>query len=309
MPLAIQSENHTYSKMLNSGYSNENSLMPEQMILFPHSMQSLMKQEASLYDTPKDDTNNKKRTVRASLTIEAALVFPIVLFVMASLLWCFQILYIETMVGKSMDSVSRTIAAMHPVMEEKEVSTLTAGTMVYADLMTRGCNPGYFQGGIHFQKSRLKGEMVHLVASYHLRLPFLLIPQKYICIVQKSSARKWIGNQGCIGSAEDSWVYVAETGTVYHSSRHCTHLELSIREISSLELPSQRNSSGGRYSPCLHCALKGKMPGVIYITTEGNCYHYSLSCSGLKRTVYMIKKSQVGDRRPCSKCIGGAEHP
>lgn len=42
--------------------------------------------------------------------------------------------------------------------------------------------------------------------------------------------------------------------------------------------------------------------GRLYITNQGDCYHKDLGCSGIKRTVRMIRLSEVGTRRPCSRC-------
>ena len=41
---------------------------------------------------------------------------------------------------------------------------------------------------------------------------------------------------------------------------------------------------------------------LLYITNQGDCYHKDLGCSGIKRTVRMIRLSEVGTRRPCSRC-------
>ena len=61
---------------------------------------------------------------------------------------------------------------------------------------------------------------------------------------------------------------------------------------------------GFNYDPCGHCTKGQKMGATIYITAEGACYHYRLDCSGLKRTIYMIPKKQVGNKKPCSRCGG-----
>ena len=101
------------------------------------------------------------------------------------------------------------------------------------------------------------------------------------------------------GIRDEGVVYITETGLVYHRDYHCTHLDLSIRMVSSEEVKRLRNKSGGKYHTCERC--KGGTGGV-YITDTGNRYHSSLSCSGLKRTVYAVPLSEIAGKRACSKC-------
>ena len=87
---------------------------------------------------------------------------------------------------------------------------------------------------------------------------------------------------------------------VYHRDYHCTHLELSIHMVLQSEIESLRNEGGGKYHPCQHC-IKGAGGGV-YITDTGDRYHSSLSCSGLKRTIYAVPLSEVAGKGACSRC-------
>lgn len=97
-------------------------------------------------------------------------------------------------------------------------------------------------------------------------------------------------------------VYVAENGQVYHPDRNCTHLRLSVRSIGAGELSAARNNYGRRYGACERC-VRGRGAEIIYITGEGDKYHYSRDCPGLKRTVSPMQKSEAQKRyRPCSRC-------
>ena len=101
------------------------------------------------------------------------------------------------------------------------------------------------------------------------------------------------------GENKNGLVYVTETGLVYHKNYHCTHLDLSIRMVNSEDVKKLRNESGGIYHACERC--KGGSGG-FYITDTGDRYHSSLSCGGLKRTVYAIPLSEAAGKRACSKC-------
>ena len=100
---------------------------------------------------------------------------------------------------------------------------------------------------------------------------------------------------------DDETVYVTEGSEVFHRDRNCSHLKLSVREVPGSEVPALRNKSGSRYRPCgiCHSSLSD---GKLYITTDGDRYHNSITCSGLKRCVRAIKKSEAGSRRPCKRC-------
>lgn len=111
-----------------------------------------------------------------------------------------------------------------------------------------------------------------------------------------------VGNSG--GDEEDlETVYVTETGTVYHRDRFCTHLCLSIQEIIAGTQEAYRNESGARYSECEKCRGTAAS-GVLFIAKEGDCFHYSRDCPGLKRTVFAILMKDAGGYRPCSRCAG-----
>lgn len=115
----------------------------------------------------------------------------------------------------------------------------------------------------------------------------------------------WVGyvHSGEADDGEEMYVYVTETGTAYHRNRGCSYLNPSIRQVQAQEVGALRNKNGAIYYACLLCDGDGR-GGGRYITDYGTNYHESISCSGLKRTIYEIKWSEVGARTPCSRCGG-----
>ena len=144
--------------------------------------------------------------------------------------------------------------------------------------------------------------MIHIYVNYRVRLPFpqhMHVGQK---IRQEIEIKAWTGypHNGLDGEG-DSIVYIADTGSVYHTNYQCSALHVQIQFVPQSALSGYRNESGGRYYACEHCVHGSTMPGV-YIADYGTKYHNSLNCSRLKRSIRSVKKSQVGGRRACSKC-------
>ena len=100
---------------------------------------------------------------------------------------------------------------------------------------------------------------------------------------------------------DEEYVYITNDSEVYHSDRECSHIRLTVKQTTPDRLGSLRNDNGSRYRPCEICHARPS-DATLYITPEGDRYHNSITCSGLKRTVYTIKKSETGGRRPCSRC-------
>jgi Flp pilus assembly protein TadG len=180
------------------------------------------------------------------------------------------------------------------------------------DMINNSCIKNGFTGIHTFMSSYMEEDnMVDIIIMYDIKLPILFIHTTDIPIIQRVRLRGWNGHQVAKKGSETSessddedYVYITETGTVYHITKECTHLRLSINEISIDQVDAMRNDSGGKYKECELCdSFADKTSGkVVYITDTGEKYHYSLNCSGLKRTIITILKSQVGDRKLCSRC-------
>ncbi len=107
-------------------------------------------------------------------------------------------------------------------------------------------------------------------------------------------------------SLHEQVAYITQTGEVYHLDRFCTHLKLSIRQVSMGQIYIVCNEAGEQYEACEKCCT-GMSVGHVFITKQGECYHYMLDCPGLKRTVYEIPLSDTGTYRACTRCTAEGE--
>ena len=124
--------------------------------------------------------------------------------------------------------------------------------------------------------------------------------------VRVSTARLFTGRKYNEDETGDKrLVFVAENGRVYHSDRSCSHIRLTVREVTKEDVTGLRNVSGGKYHPCEVC-IKGNVQEHLFITDYGDRFHAYAHCSGIKRTIMSMTVDEAKKRRlsPCSKCGG-----
>ncbi len=144
------------------------------------------------------------------------------------------------------------------------------------------------------------GEYIALTVSFDLvpltgRFGILHIP---CCL--NSFEHIWCGYEDPY-FPDEVYVYITDESEVYHLDRECSHIRLSVRETTPDAVSFLRNSNGARYRSCELCHAK-MTDARLFVSEDGDRYHNSITCSGLKRTVRAVKISEVGDRRPCSRC-------
>lgn len=115
--------------------------------------------------------------------------------------------------------------------------------------------------------------------------------------------RAWIGFTEL--KNQEIYVYITPRGSVYHLHRDCSHLSLSIQCVTFQKASNSKNEYGQVYRSCELCG--DACGALVYITSEGECYHSQRTCSGLKRTIRQIPISQTGSRSCCSRCIESEE--
>lgn len=250
---------------------------------------------------------------RGSLSIEAALVLPLFLFFLMTLMSSLQLLNFSQ---KLQQSLYQEGLYLSEVAYDKDIPGINEiEEDVVSDWKERSSRSNISHnslpvegglGGFDFSLSDCSDpELTQITVKYTAKLtfdPFHLFSRK---MCQYVTFHNWIGYihglGGNSGSHEEVYVYITEDSEVYHLDRDCTHIRLKITEVSASEVKKLRNEYGEKYTSCSHCRAKLK-DGTLYITKDGNCYHNSLECSGLSRSVTAIPLSEVGDRRPCSRC-------
>lgn len=290
----------------------------------------------------KKDKKLKYQKVKASLTLEAALVFPIFLFCMLAFLSFIQIFTIQEELQAAITKMGLTLAKASYIYEdfisaeEAEdfdqsifdnefdiglhdfASSVRDGVILkfyvknYLDVekMNRSCIQNGVDG-IDFSQSKIldTDDCVDIIASYYVVTPFRFFGIPDMHMLQRVKLRCWTGLQVAAkystveeDNAKDPIVYITETGSVYHTNRSCIHINITVNSVYGI--PSElRNDNGGKYFPCENCC-KGKTDenATYYITSDGTRYHSDRNCSSIKRNVKEVHLSDVADRRICKRC-------
>jgi hypothetical protein len=275
----------------------------------------------------------KEWCMAASMTIEAAILLPLLIFFFLNLCSAMEILrlhgnlalalrdtgnqisvygYAYDRLGNGEESAASDLLntlvgiSFSNVYVRQELMAYVGREYLDSSSLTQGAN------GLYFLKSDILKEQdnIELVVAYEVSPLFGVPGFSSFKMTNHYYGRAWTGyeiiDQDKTQTKEDVLqVYVTVNGTVWHKTKDCTHLSLSVRSVVIKEVPMLTNNNRQSYSLCELCG-NAKATDQVYLTDYGDRYHYIRNCSGLKRTVLTIPFSKAYSYTPCSRCTGGS---
>ncbi len=256
------------------------------------------------------------RRVPANLTVETALVLPIFLFALISILYFSEVIRYSNVVASSLHQSVRAMASWAYVTEESGIDdsgTLggMAGGIAISETYVRGRVSKDLrlakvkERSISYLRSKiLDDDIIDLVAVSEIELPYEFLGIGKFKIIDRARVHAYTGYDVTHAGKRDESeeiVYITPEGSVYHRSRNCSHLKVTVKTVSEAELEKRRNSSGGKYYRCEYCGSSGSKASY-YITDYGDRYHTKANCSALKRDVISVPISEVKGRPACKTC-------
>lgn len=225
----------------------------------------------------------KKRICKGYLTVEAALIFPVIFWVFSLFLCLISSYQIFCRNQHELyEQLQKTVLEKVEVQTEEEESSQETG---------------------HKEEVRASRKAV---INLPMSLPgFTRLAWKQYAVLYGMEGRSILYHETC-----QQIVYITPNGEVYHLDAHCSYLNPSVHSATYEELKNKRNKSGAVYYACSSCDSPENPlhHEILYYTSFGNRYHKDRNCPGLKRSIEAVSLEDVGERRPCSKCGSENSH-
>ena len=241
-----------------------------------------------------------KRT-KALLTLEAALILPVFILSICTLVSILDGYRIQSLVKKSLRQSALELG-MYAYAGENAINSAVCSLYAQKQLPE-------FEDNIKISTlgSRYYDNKITLVAKISYSMPIRILPFPPLEFFNVSEVYGWVGasrgTDSLLEKTNSQMVYVTDYESVYHTNSNCTHLDLTIFQGKKSEVQASRNEYGSKYRSCDKCCdMDSEQNQTVYYTSKGDCYHFSQSCSGLKRNVQLIELSEVFYLNVCERC-------
>lgn len=260
-----------------------------------------------------------------SAAVEAACIMPILLFAFLAFYFMGQIYIMDNQIYQASLDTARYLAEYAyfteymDVQEDEENLTVqtSLGDSIGTNLLGIGLANAKFQSylGVNQRVQQyvtagnqgiclISGDLldaegfINFQVIYRIHIPVPLLNDLSITLRHQIHQKAYTGYVPSEDEVDENniYVYITEYGSVYHMTRTCSHLQLTIQAVTEDVL----NRNYSYLEPCEYCGDKAS--DVYYVTEYGERYHTSAQCTGLKRTIERVPLSQVSGLAPCATC-------
>lgn len=237
---------------------------------------------------------------RGSVALEATLVLPLFIFGMLAIYHMGQANMAEATIYEAAAETAEYMAEYSYIAEANYVIPI----MIFEDYVDdEELIETYIDGGttgINFWGTEFLDENNNVVLKVNyvveLNLPFLPVLKKTKTVT--INKRAYVGFKDTTEEnavdADNRMVFIAENESVYHLNSECTHLDISVY------MQGKDVAMEDGYTACELCG--DECLETVYLTSEGERYHSTSSCSGLKRSVYQVPLVDVEGLGCCERC-------
>lgn len=252
---------------------------------------------------------DKNRYRSASLTAEAALVFPVLFFAVYMFWQCFLLILFQMSVCHEVSAAAMKYA--HLGYSERKAEETVDMSWLYLPLLWNAVPENDRVEQMLVLCMPEEDGSIRVDISYHFICEAVFFARMELPVQQTLRFYPYLGETNpdlfseILPEQTADIVYMTEHGTVYHESRACVYLNVVVRKVEAEGVEQERNSSGRRYTECSRCREEEE-GNWVYVSAGGNRYHWKLDCPSIKRTVLEKSREDVEGVPACHKC-GGRE--
>ena len=244
--------------------------------------------------------------MQASITLEAALIFPFFMFSALSLIAIIDVWKIKGCMDLAVAEVGNEISLE---TYGEYIDDLTRGTYIkekiekFIDNNLTEYDRKKIAHRITVTDTSFLGEKNTLSfrVDYKVIADFSILGFIPVKLNSTYYGHTWMG---CESTGEtEKMVFISSRASVYHIDRNCSYLNVTIEEVLYESVPLQRNTKGEKYRSCSFCGGSTNS-GKVFITVDGTNYHNIKNCIGLTRHIYTVPLSNVSYKNICSRCGG-----
>ena len=295
-----------------------------------------VKQRACCSFFPADpgNRNAEKRAgrVRGSLTVEAAIVLPLMIMAIWFLIFPLLVMESERRIQNRMETTARYLAvaayirdAGGKALKVSEKYEETVGCAL--DLAQQGISAAAIMSmpetkvmsmprlaadtSILSDAEGRDPDLIHIGLEYELALParpFWIKPLNKSLVAHR---RAWTGTDGGRGrerygdgtlkeDSGDRIVYIGKNSTRYHEDPHCHYLSNKMKTADASGIADLRNAGGARYHACPSC--RPGPAGTVWYFENGTAYHSTENCKAITAYAKAVPLSEAEHLGPCSYC-------
>lgn len=252
----------------------------------------------------------KNRKYPGSMTVEASILLPLLLFFFLHLFSVVEMLRLHSKVTFGLWECGNQLAVYAAMPEELSdkmpdvaISYLYVKNRVESFLGKEYLDTSPLvsgRQGLNYLASAYDKDCIDIGVTYQVAPQFSVFPFPYLRMVNRYYGMAWTGYEN---NPDVKFVYVTIYGEVWHCRADCTHIFITVKETDWNTIGYLRNYNGGKYYPCELCEKKEK-GNKTYYTEYGDRYHRDRECSSLVRYIRAIQWSDSISFRPCSRCVG-----
>ena len=260
----------------------------------------------------------------ASLTVEAALVLSMFLFLAYALFlpirWLDTQRKVQTVVEQFCEDLSQYMYVAKKLNDASEAdSWMETDSWVDPKIFSSGAAGLFIRGKVKERADDVTVNVAEvpdgenhicLELTYREKIPFFSVLSEGISVHTAARRRCWVGLDGKLKAAgngteteaEETMVYVGAGMGRYHLNPECHYISNQYESILVSEAAARRTSGGKKVTACSVYAGDCSSGDVVYVTAQGEHYHKSMSCRAMMSYVRKVPLREVEYLGCCSYC-------